>query len=225
MITATVVIDLGSLKNYQRAIDSDLRRSGNGPIRACFKKWAARYRSFLRERFSRLSRGGGEWPSLALSTLLRRRRGKFKQKKVKDFLRMRAKMKRTGRSSAGRFVSMKNFNSITHSMLMGEFGAKAAILIDTGTLFGALDTVFKGKPGQYEADIDYGIEVGFGGNQLHPSGNTQAKTVEQIASYHQTGGVHLPQRKIVVPPDQSTMDGMASDMETAVKQVLKETGN
>lgn len=32
--------------------------------RTVYNQWAARYRSFLRERFVRYSRGGGDWPAL-----------------------------------------------------------------------------------------------------------------------------------------------------------------
>jgi len=190
MITATVTIDLGPLVKFKTALENDLRRSSNKHIRAAFKKWAARYRAFLRERYSILSRGGGEWPPLATSTLLGRRG-------------YRAALKKATKKK--KFVA-----------------PKVAILIDTGTLFGSLDPVFKGKPGQFEHDIDYGISVGYGGNGPHPS--SPALTVQQIAMFHQKGGPRLPQRTIIVPPDQITMDGMAKDMTEALIRMSKETG-
>lgn len=52
-----------------------------GPIRDAFVQWAARYRSFSRERFVKQSQGGGDWPTLADSTK-KRRRGPRKGHKV-----------------------------------------------------------------------------------------------------------------------------------------------
>lgn len=215
MITATVIIDLGPLKKFKVALENDLRRSANGHIRAAFKKWAARYRAFLRERFSIQSRGGGEWPPLALSTQMAGRRGKLYRKARNAFLRGKLQ----------KFVSADGKVKSKRVFAKTFVAPKVAILIDTGTLFGSLDPVFKGKPGQYEEDVDYGIAVGYGNRSLHPSGNKAALTVEDIAMFHQRGGRNLPQRKIIVPPDQATMDGMAKDMQTALERMIKETGN
>lgn len=45
-----------------------------------FKQWSGRYEGFTRRRFKKNSRGGGEWPPLAASTIARRRKGKSKGK-------------------------------------------------------------------------------------------------------------------------------------------------
>jgi hypothetical protein len=183
IIEATVQVDLGPLSKFSAQLESDLSLSSSGPIRKAFKQWAARYRAFLQERFSRLSRGGGEWPPLSPATIAGRKQGK----------------------------GSKKFAAGT-----------VAILIDTGTLWGALDPTFTGKPGQLEDDIPFGIEVGFGGRKLHPG--SSSLTVEDIAMFHQLGGPHLPQRTIVVPPDDALKQHMAGDMERAIKQLAKESG-
>lgn len=182
MVEGTVHVDLEPLRAYRSALEADLRLRANGPVRKAFKQWAARYRAFLRERFSTYSRGGGDWKALAPSTIARRRKGK----------------------------GSKQFAVGT-----------AAILIDKAIMFAALDPVFKGKPGQLEEPIDFGIRVGFGGGGQH---GTDTITVARLAAIHDSGD-GVPQRKIVVSPDQKTINGMRSDMERANQQLLKETGN
>lgn len=63
-ISATVRVDLGPLAEFKAHFEGDLRHAGNGPVRKAFKQWAARYRSFIQERFVLFSRGGGDWPPL-----------------------------------------------------------------------------------------------------------------------------------------------------------------
>lgn len=182
MVDGTVHIDLSPLRAYRTALEADLRKRANGPVRKCFKQWAARYRAFLRERFSTYSRGGGNWKTLAFSTVERRRKGK----------------------GSARFA-------------LGS----TAILIDKGIMFAALDPVFKGKPGQLEEQIDFGIRVGFGGRGQH---GAEAFAVADLATWHDQG-MGVPQRKIIVPPDAKTMSAMAGDMERANAQLLKDTKN
>jgi len=69
---APVDIDLRGLKKFEEVVDKDLRKGGNGPIRAAIKQWAARYRGFVQRRFVKFSRGGGDWQPLKN----KRRRGK-----------------------------------------------------------------------------------------------------------------------------------------------------
>jgi hypothetical protein len=182
VVNGTVVVDLGPLRAYRSQLEADLRRRANGPVRRAFKQWAARYRSFLRERFSLYSRGGGDWKPLAESTIKRRRKGRG-----------------TKRFAAG----------------------TTAILIDKSIMFAALDPVFKNKPGQLQEDIDFGIRVGFGGTGKH---DVDSFTVGDLASWHDAGD-GVPQRKIIVAPDDRTQDGMRSDMERANATLIKQTGN
>lgn len=91
-----------------------------------------------------------------------------------------------------------------------------SILRDTGLLFNAVNPAFSGKPGQLQEDIPFGVRVGFGGPGRHPDGTA---TIADIASFHQEGGPHLPQRKIVVPPDDSTTRKMADVMQRAMDKM------
>lgn len=71
-ISATVKVDLGPLIEFKSLFAADMRANGSGQIRKAFKQWAARYRSFIQERFDLYSKGGGDWPPLKHA----RRRGK-----------------------------------------------------------------------------------------------------------------------------------------------------
>lgn len=73
-------VPLPKLQRFAKAIESDLRMSGNGPIRAALRQWAVRYSSFTRERFLNYARGGGDWKPLAASTIAGRRKGRGKKK-------------------------------------------------------------------------------------------------------------------------------------------------
>jgi len=59
---ASVKVNLEPLKRFVSILANDLRGSGFGPIRKVMKKWAARYRSSVRRRFVKMSKGG--WPKL-----------------------------------------------------------------------------------------------------------------------------------------------------------------
>lgn len=72
----SVKVNLKPLKRFIRAVSQDLRLSGSGPIRKAIKQWAVRYRSFVRERFDKFSKGGGDWKPLSKRTLAGRRKGK-----------------------------------------------------------------------------------------------------------------------------------------------------
>ena len=55
----SVHIDLTRLYRFRRQVTS-----GTGPIKKAFKQWAFRYRGYVRTRFVRFSRGGGNWRKL-----------------------------------------------------------------------------------------------------------------------------------------------------------------
>jgi hypothetical protein len=193
---ATVTVDLKSLKDFRTELT---KPSPAAPIVRALKQWAARYRSFVRERFDTYSKGGGTWKPLALSTIYARRHRKSTARKIK-------KMRKEG-ASEGDIRDVAN----------------VSILRDTGTLFAALHPTF-GKPGQVEEMTEFGVKVGFGGAALHPNG--QGVTIADIASFHQFGHMpYLPQREILVPPDVMTQLGMNDDMEKALEKLQKETGN
>lgn len=65
---ATVKVNSVKLAALSRRIKDPAARA------VAHKKIGAIYRSFVQERYSRLSRGGGEWPDLAASTKKARRK-------------------------------------------------------------------------------------------------------------------------------------------------------
>lgn len=60
---ATVQINLSGLQRFSAQVDAGLR-DGNGPFKAMYEQWAARYRGFVQERFDTYSKGGGDWKPL-----------------------------------------------------------------------------------------------------------------------------------------------------------------
>lgn len=67
----SIKINLDGIKHLKQKLTNN--PSMMGEIRAA---WALLYRSFVRRRFDTYSKGGGDWPALAPSTLRRRRRGR-----------------------------------------------------------------------------------------------------------------------------------------------------
>lgn len=87
-------------------------------------------------------------------------------------------------------------------------------------MFVALDPVFQGKPGQLEKSIPFGIRVGYGGPSRHPKA---PMTVADLARMHDQGLGAVPERKIIVEPDDRTLSSMAGDMERALKRLADDT--
>lgn len=187
-------------------ISRSLRRQslgGEGPVRDTFRQWAGRWRSFTRQRFDRLSKfGGGEWDALEEST---------------KEARARKKQARGGKKhKKGTKVNIA--------------GRRFSILRDNNLLFGAISQTFArasktwNKPGGLQEDIKEGIRAGYGGPSLHKdsAGKTSVATIADIASFHQTGAGHLPERKIVVSPDDATIRRMNGDLERGVKKLISQ---
>lgn len=63
-ISATVTVDLQALARFEHLFLQDLRTPAAGPLRKAMKKWNARYRSFVTDRYDRFSKGGGDWPPI-----------------------------------------------------------------------------------------------------------------------------------------------------------------
>jgi hypothetical protein len=193
-----VKLDLSALKRFADSIHRGLS-NGSGPILKAMKQWAARYRSFAQERFDVFSKGGGDWPDLEPSTKRARRKGK--SKKIKG---LHGAAKKTHEAK----------------MKRGGGGGTFSILRDKGILFGALDTAFTNKPGALEESIPFGVRVGYGGSRRHPGGQT---TIFDIARFHQEGRGRLPVRRIIVEPDQQTVDAMAGDMLRAINELRRDS--
>lgn len=164
--------------------------------RRVFNLWADRYRKFAADRFSRFSRGGGNWKKLSPATIAQRR-------KSKSGRALRRRSKKTAVLTSG-MKTRKGFLSFA-----------ATILFDTGMLFNAL--LGRGRRGALQQKLPKGVRVGYGGTAKHGSG---AKTIASIAEAHQRGrGRRLPQRKIIVSPPQKLTLKMAGDVERYWKKV------
>jgi len=100
--------------------------------------------------------------------------------------------------------------------------SRAAILWQTGTLVGALQPRFGGVVGQLQEDVPFGIRVGYG-RDAHP-GTDGRVTVQDLATWHQTGAGNLPARPIIVDPDRRTVDMMRREMEDAIRRSLRANG-
>ena len=74
-VKATVTIHVRGLKRFEREVRKGLSSTAMSPMRDAFKQWAFRFRSAMRERYDRFSRGGGNWKGLKESTK-RARRGR-----------------------------------------------------------------------------------------------------------------------------------------------------
>lgn len=72
---AKVRIDTRKLRKFRQALKADLSQRGRGPIgQVLGQQWPRTYLDFTRERYAKLSPGGGEWKDLAAETLRRRRK-------------------------------------------------------------------------------------------------------------------------------------------------------
>lgn len=198
---ANVTVDLRNLQAIEeftrkQALPAEVKR-----------QWVFRYRTFIQARFVLFSRGGGDWPPLKRSTLLARaRRTVGRAREQNDVARdtetdaQRAKRLRAAKARYGR--EKKRIDS-------GQ--AQAAILRDTGVLFAALNPRFLDAPGFISEEIPFGVRVGYGGPSRHDT-EGGAATIADIAGFHQTGAGRLPVRKIIVPPDQATIEAMKQDL-------------
>lgn len=241
-----VRVDLAPLLRFRDGLQKELAAAGgdDNPVRRALRQWAAIYRSFLRERFDAFSRGGGDWPPLAESTILARRaRGggtrRRKRAKARETIRRakqshkRAAIRLSGLESRGKGASEQADRAraqigraarrIAKARAAAEAQASMAgvsILRDKGLLFNATAPEFTGAPGQFQEDTPYGVRVGFGGPARHPDGTA---TIADIASFHQQGEPKLPQRRIVVEPDDAALRRMAEVMDAALARLAQST--
>lgn len=195
---ATVTWHDERFQQFRHLISSGLAAGLNGNLAPTFRKWGARYRSFTRRRFRNYSRGGGDWPPLAESTLRARRAGK-----------------RGTRTKGGR-LGKKGASNVSAGAI------KISILVDKlGMLDRALEPNFSGQAGALQIGIAYGVRVGYGGHARHPTGKA---TIADIARFHNNGSGRNPRRQIIVEPDQRTVDGMRRDLEGDIGRLIADLG-
>ena len=96
-------------------------------------------------------------------------------------------------------------------------GDQAAILKDTGTLFNSLDI---SRADNFRR-IAGGVRVGFLSGQR---GAGDAPTISELGAIHHFGRGHIPQRTIIVQPDQQVIAGMMADTRRATQRIMARLG-
>ena len=159
----------------------------SGPVDQMFKDWGEKYLGFVKRRFNKFSKGGGDWRKLDPATVRARRKG--------------------GKRKSGKRKRAKKETS------------RVAILADTGILKGGLTV---GKAGNLFKRTRKGIRVGFGGLNIHPE--TKGLTIKALAVIHDQGlpKKGIPQRQILVKPDERLKRRMKSDLRRTIKLIGQE---
>ncbi len=174
------------------------------------RQWGARYLGFVRRRFVAASRGDGTWKPLAESTIKSRRSGRVAGLgKLKGVKRKAGALREVRKRVKGGVLDAFVGTAIETSIL-----GSAAILRDTGVLLNALSPGTVGnllQPSFGELRVRCGFAP-----VAHGEGST---TIQDIAAYHDAGGGKLPQRKILVEPDDATVRGMLNDLATAITKI------
>lgn len=214
-----VTVNVPGLTNGAAAVGGMSRTPPPPPIARMFDQWGHRYETFIRRRFDRYSKGGGDWAPLALST------GNARRAPAR---RSAASPLRTGAASS-------LFRDTARGGALVGTGRRASILVNTGILKAALTI---GARGNQFKQIPGGVRYGFG-PEKHPAGkkalsaesirgltSRRAKlknlpNIDQLAAFHQYGGKHLPARPILVPPDAATLRGMQNDGARAMKAIFE----
>lgn len=158
--------------------------------------WVSIYAAFVRKRFAIFSRGGGDWPALALSTIKARRKGKGKAKS----------------SSLARDTSKAG------APLVSAGGGSYAILRDTGLLFAQLAPQFMPVTSFQRTGNSFVATVTMNGMTKYPDGKV---TVTDVIGFHNVGAGRLPKRKILEVPDASTKKTMGKVMARAIADDAK----
>lgn len=190
-------------------------RLRNGPEKdTMFKQWSARYLTYLRRRFDRNSKGGGDWAPLSQRTIAGRR---YKGGKTIGGAR-RGALARLRRARSAKTAT----KDVRRLKRIAAAAASVAILRDTGTLFRAF---LAGQPGNVvRRSGDNALEVGIGG--ASPDAGRKGKkpvTIGQLAVWHHYGvpANNLPARPLVVPPDEDTRAAMKEDARRAVEASIR----
>lgn len=107
---------------------------------------------------------------------------------------------------------------------------RTSILIDSGTMRNSID--FKAS-GPFEAwrytyqgaylweMVGEGVELSLNGPARYPDGTS----VADVIRFHDKGGPRLPQRRIIVPPDEATLAAMTADAQQAYTEMINATSN
>jgi hypothetical protein len=171
------------------------RKVGKEGLRPLYVKWGVRYLAETKRRYKKNAKGGGEWAPLKHPSYERATGSAF------FFTRNGKKTSKKRRT----YLKSKYATAVK----------KIKILIDTGTLFGALSPGGKGNLFQI---LEKGVRVGFSGAK-HPKGTD---TIRKIAMRHQTGdpSSNLPKRIILHNPSSRLKTQMMRDLSKALKGII-----
>ena len=197
-------LSLATILARRGKVAKGLRKAVSVESRAAREEFKRYYKVRLQTIMSR--RGLKPTPAL--------RKDKMFQKRLNQAKNL-AKAQAAGdiRRAGGRMMTRK----AAIAGLVPAQWADVAILRDTGTLLQALTI---GMPGSYKERIPGGIEVGIGGPSRHD--NESALTIGDIAKVHHEGEGRVPQREILVPPDDQTMRTFKSIAESALIRLIAE---
>lgn len=196
-------IDTPGLNRLQRAMNNPTSEQA---ITGMLNQWGSRMEAFTKRRFTLFSRGGGDWPPLAKSTYDARRSDRSGQTigQAKRAAQAGIARARTPQQFDKAFKKVQKYNAF-----------KTSILVDTGTLRRGLALQGPGNVREVFANGRFiGVRYGVAGGS-HPG----KLTVGRLAAIHQRGSGRLPQRKIIVRPDQQTIAGMRLDAVRAMKRI------
>ena len=211
MIAFNTQYDDSGLKKMQQEISAQLNGQ-TGPLHIALVQCEARYTGAMRQRFVKYSRGGGDWPPLARSTLLARAGKPVSRVNLAFEMGDLTTLEFSKRSKLA-----KRKARMTRKKIRAGQG-KASILWDIGELINVLGAGLS-APGKFYEFIANGIRTGFGGAAKHTGSNA---SIADIASFHQEDGRNLPRREILVEPDQNVVDDMGSYFRRGIEKLIRE---
>lgn len=242
MVTARVIVNTAPLTKLKQQLGSVSRTEGHPAWASMRTQWGRRIEAFTRRRFDRYSKGGGDWPPLALRTVNARRRAGSTSPFAGKKITRRNGLDGVTNNSGRRLVAQAVARDTTRGGGIVRTTRRAAILVNTGTLkaaitIGVQGNLFRSIPG----GVRYGIEGGMSRTARKVTTTTPGKngkrrhksvaaslsgraTLGQIAKWHQTGAGRLPKREIVVRPDAETVKGMEGDLSRACNAVIRDSG-
>jgi hypothetical protein len=199
-----------------------IRNPGSNPaVEKMWQQVGEIYSAFIRRRYVKLSRGGGEWPDIKTQTLVGRQRSSVRRVKEmiedgylsgpaaeKALKRAQAKVHRLVAVLGGGDQVWARARAKGTKLEDARKKLKHAILIDTGTLLGTLTI---GASGNISVRTPEGYRFGIGG----------AGDIGTIANAHNEGSKRLPKRTIIVKPDEPTMAQIKRVCTNAVKESIR----
>lgn len=90
---------------------------------------------------------------------------------------------------------------------------RRGIMRVSDTIYNAL---LEGHPGNVVTQLRNGVRTGIGGPGQHPDSRL---SIADLAKVHNDGKGRVPQRRIVVPPDAPTLEGMRRDVQLGFRDL------